>query len=185
MSPGYANWQHSRRPPATAFLLLHPPPIPRGGERRSLLATTLTANSLTLTSGNNRPDNSTETSLEMLPKNEKFWHRNHSYQRPLCTYNPVSLLLLSNLLCSASLFKQLISRLQIMSTNVLMWCNFTNSPRRHVCNCRLTTNIHTRLHDIWSSALEEHFSTVDDNTKASQVLLPTRFGLCSTIIREL
>jgi hypothetical protein len=44
----------------------------RGGERQSLLATTLTDNSLTLTSGNNKPDNSRETSFEMLPKKKKF-----------------------------------------------------------------------------------------------------------------
>jgi hypothetical protein len=103
-----------------------PPSNPSGGERRSLLATTLTDNSLTLTSGNNRPDrtdNSRETSLEMLPKNKKFWQRNNSYHRPLCTYNPVILFLLNKLFCSVSLFKQLISRIQILSTNILVMLN--------------------------------------------------------------
>ena len=85
------------------FFSSPPPPTyqpPRGGERRSLLFTTLTDNSQTLTSGNNRPDNSRETSLEMLPENKKFWHRNHSYHRSLYTHNPAILLLLNNLLCS-------------------------------------------------------------------------------------
>jgi len=74
--------------------------------------------------------------LEMLPQNKKFWHRNHSYHRSLCTHNPVILLPLNILLWSAPLFKRVISWIQILSTNILVWYNVTDSPR----SCRLTTD---------------------------------------------